>query len=159
ARLANFDQVASALQSSSAGELAARCQRLADRAGALAGEMDFKLLYNEQRHLFSIGYSVALNRLDNTHYDLLASEACLTSFLGIARGAPPKRHWFPLGRPLTRAAGSVALLSWGGTMFEYLMPRLFLRSYSGTLLDESCLSAVDRQIEYGRQHRVPWGIS
>jgi cyclic beta-1,2-glucan synthetase len=155
----NGDKLASALRSSTAGELLLRCQNIADRASALAGEMDFKLLYNEQRNLFSIGYNVAHSRQDNAHYDLLASEACLTSFLAIARGDAPKRHWFHLGRPLTRAAGSIALLSWGGTMFEYLMPRLFLRSYSGTLLDESCQSAVDRQIEYGRQHRVPWGIS
>jgi cellobiose phosphorylase len=153
------DGVAAANHNSVAPELAARCQHIADRAAAICAEMDFKLLYNEQRHLFSVGYNVDHSRLDNAHYDLLASEACLTSFLAIARGDAPKRHWFHLGRPLTRAGGSIALLSWGGTMFEYLMPRLFLRGYSGTLLDESCQSAVDRQIEYGRQHRVPWGIS
>ncbi len=147
------------VQDSTAAGLLFRCQRLADRASALAGEMDFKILYNEPRRLFSIGYNLALNRLDNAHYDLLASEACLTSFLAVARGEVPKRHWFHLGRPLTPAAGSLALLSWGGSMFEYLMPRLLLRSYSGTLMDESCRAAVDRHIAYGREHRVPWGIS
>jgi cyclic beta-1,2-glucan synthetase len=153
------EQVADALKSPTVPELAARCRELAARASNFAADMDFKLLYNEQRHLFSIGYNVPHNRLDNAHYDLLASEAALTSFLSIARGDVPKQHWFHLGRPLTRAGGSVALLSWGGTMFEYLMPRLFLRSYAGTLLEVSCRAAVDRQIEYGREHRIPWGVS
>jgi cyclic beta-1,2-glucan synthetase len=152
--------LSSMLQNGSAGSaLLNRCQRLADRAAALAGDMDFKMLYNELRHLFSIGYNLTTNRLDNTHYDLLASEACLTSFLAIARGDAPKRHWFHLGRPLTRVGGGVALLSWGGTMFEYLMPRLFLRAFPESLLDESSRSAVRRQIEYGRERQVPWGIS
>jgi cyclic beta-1,2-glucan synthetase len=142
-----------------APEVLGRCHRLADRAGSLASEMEFRILYNEQRYLFSIGFNPTLNRLDNAHYDLLASEACLTSFLAIARGQVPKRHWFQLGRMLTRAGTGVALLSWGGTMFEYLMPRLLLQSYRGTLLDESYRSVVARQIEYGRQRGVPWGIS
>src|SRR5262249_9456044 len=90
---------------------------------------------------------------------LLASEACLTSFLAVARGDAPQRHWFQLGRPLARVPGGVTLVSWGGTMFEYLMPRLLLRDYPGTLLDESRRGAVARQIEYGRQARVPWGVS
>src|SRR6202007_1556785 len=140
-----------ALSASTAPELLSRCHRLADRAGSLAGEMEFRILYNEQRYLFSIGFNIALNRLDNAHYDLLASEACLTSFLAIARGEVPKRHWFQLGRMLTRAGSGGALGSWGGTMFEYLMPRLLLEAYRGTLLDESYRSVVARQIEYGRQ--------
>jgi len=144
---------------SAAGTWLERSQSLAERAQALAHEMDFKLLYNEQRNLFSIGYNLSLNRHDNAHYDLLASEASLTSFLAIARGDVLKRHWFHLGRPLTTAGGGIVLLSWGGTMFEYLMPRLFFRSFAGTLLDESWRSAVRRQIEYGKQRHVPWGIS
>ncbi len=148
-----------AVQESSAFDLQARCQALADRATALAGAMDFRILYNQQRYLFSIGYNLNAGRLDNAHYDLLASEACLTSFLAVARGDVPRRHWFQLGRLLTRAGGGIALLSWGGTMFEYLMPRLLFRPYAGTLLDESRHAAVARQIEYGRQERVPWGIS
>jgi cyclic beta-1,2-glucan synthetase len=151
--------LAGALEKSSAADLLARCQALADRAGALGAVMDFKILYNRQRHLFSIGFNLAVNRLDNAHYDLLASEACLASFLAIARGDVPRRHWFQLGRLLTGAGGGVALLSWGGTMFEYLMPRLVFCDYPGTLLDVSYRAAVDRQIEYGRQNRVPWGIS
>jgi cyclic beta-1,2-glucan synthetase len=148
-----------AVERGGSADLLARCQRLADRAAALAGDMNFRILYNEQRQLFSVGFNLSLNRLDNAHYDLLASEACLTSFLAIARGDIPKRHWFHLARPLTRTGGHLVLLSWGGTMFEYLMPRLWTQSYRGTLLDESRRSAVDRQIQYGREHRVPWGIS
>ena len=142
-----------------AGQLQSRCRRLAQRAHALARDMDFKILYNEGRHLFSIGYNHSLGKLDNAHYDLLASEARLTSYLAIARGDVPKRHWFQLGRPLTRAAGAVALQSWGGTMFEYLMPRLLLRSFPATLLDESDRAAVACQVQYGRKAHVPWGIS
>jgi cyclic beta-1,2-glucan synthetase len=152
--------LADAVRKSTAPALRVRLERLAARADGFAGEMDFKFLYNAQRHLFSIGFNRAAGRLDQSHYDLLASEASLTSFLAIARGDVPKRHWFQLGRQLTRGpAGTVALLSWGGTMFEYLMPRLLLRNYPGTLLDESARGAVGRQIEYGRQMRVPWGIS
>ncbi len=147
------------LEAAGSAALAARLEGLADRAGALAAGMDFKFLYNAQRHLFAIGFNRAHGKLDNAHYDLLASESCLTSFLAIARGDVPRRHWFQLGRPLTRAGGGIALLSWGGTMFEYLMPRLLLPYVRGTLLDESARAAVDRHIEYGRQCRVPWGIS
>src|SRR5262249_22551207 len=110
-------------------------------------------------HLFSTGYNLSVGRLDNSHYDLLASEARLASFLAIARGHADKKHWFQLGRPLTKAGGTIVLLSWGGTMFEYLMPQLLLRDYAGSILDESCQGAVERQIEYGRQCRTPWGIS
>jgi cyclic beta-1,2-glucan synthetase len=136
-----------------------RLEALAERAGRLGAGMNFRALYNRQRHLFTIGYNRAQGRPDNAHYDLLASEASLTSFLAIARGDVPRRHWFQLGRQLTRAGRGVALLSWGGTMFEYLMPRLLLPSYRGTLTDESTRAAVDRQIEYGRRRRVPWGVS
>ena len=89
----------------------------------------------------------------------MASECCLTSYLAVARGEAPRRHWFQLGRPFIRAAGRIGLISWGGTMFEYLMPRLMLRSLPGTLLAEACRTAVARQIEYGQQLGLPWGIS
>lgn len=136
-----------------------RCQKLAARADRFASEMDFHFLYNQRRHLFAVGFNVTLGRSDNAHYDLLASEASLTSLLAIARGEATQKHWFQLGRPLTRFAHELVLVSWGGTMFEYLMPRLLVRAYAGTLLDQSQRAAVDRQIEYGRQRRVPWGIS
>ncbi|HEY7426013.1 MAG TPA: glucoamylase family protein, partial [Gemmataceae bacterium] len=148
-----------AVQRSSAPRVLERCADLATRAEKMAGAMDFRFLYKPDRHLFAIGYNVAQGRLDSACYDLLASEARLASFLAIARGDVPRRHWFRLGRAVVRAAEQLCLVSWGGTMFEYLMPQLFLRRYPGTLLDESCVASVDEQIAYGRKRRVPWGIS
>ena len=142
-----------------AAELVRRLNELADTARRLADEMDFGLLYNPTRHLFAVGYHVPRESLDQAHYDLLASEACMTSFLAVARGCAPRKHWFTLGRPFLQAAGRTGLLSWGGTMFEYLMPRLFLPAPEGTLLDAAWHTAVARQIEYGKQTRVPWGVS
>jgi cyclic beta-1,2-glucan synthetase len=150
---------AEACRSSTAREIRTFAEQLADRADRIAVGMDFQFLYNESRHLFSIGLNLQLGRLDNSHYDLLASESALTSFLCIARGDAHRRHWFQLGRPVTPVDGSLALVSWGGTMFEYLMPRLYLRTFPQTLLDESRHSAVERQIEFGRSRGVPWGIS
>ena len=98
-------------------------------------------------------------RLDTSSYDLLASEARLASYVAIASGQLPFDHWFALGRRLTTAHGRQVLLSWSGSMFEYLMPRLVMPDFAGTLLDQTCIGAVARQIEYGRQRRVPWGIS
>ena len=151
--------MAEAVGDSTASALQGRWRSLAERAEAFASQMDFKILYSEDRHLFAVGYNLSAGRLDSSHYDLLASESCLTSFLAVARGDVPKRHWFQLGRPLTRAAGRITLLSWGGTMFEYLMPRLMLPGLPETLLDESRRGAVARQIEYGRQCGTPWGVS
>jgi cyclic beta-1,2-glucan synthetase len=144
---------------SAAGQLLSRSRKLAQRAHTLAEAMDFRFLYKPDRHLFAIGYNHGNGRLDTPSYDLLASESCLASFLAIARGDVPPRHWFQLGRLLTRVDHRLCLISWGGTMFEYLMPPLLLRYYAGTLLDESRHSAVNRQIDYGRQMGVPWGIS
>ena len=152
-------QLREAVQASSAPALLDRCRRLATRSDQVGRAMDFRFLYKADRHLFAIGYHVAAERLDAPCYDLLASEARLASFLAIARGAAPRRHWFHLGRPLTRVVGRFCLLSWGGTMFEYLMPQLLLRSYAGTITAESAQASVDRQREYGRQRGVPWGIS
>jgi len=143
----------------SEGELAA----LARRATAMAAAMRFDFLYDRRRRIFSIGYRLAdangPGRLDGSFYDLLASEARLASFLAIAKGDVPQHHWFHLGRLATNVDGHATLLSWGGTMFEYLMPQLLLRSYPGTLLDQSCRASVRRQVEYGKDRRVPWGIS
>jgi cyclic beta-1,2-glucan synthetase len=146
-------------RSSEAGRLLERCRRLAARAETMAAAMDFRFLYKPDRHLFAIGYNVAQGRLDQACYDLLASEARLASFLAIARGEVPRRHWFHLGRAVVRADSQLCLVSWGGTMFEYLMPQLFLRRYTGTLLEESCEAAIAEQMVYARQRRVPWGIS
>ena len=140
-------------------ELLDRIRRLVDRADALATAMDFRPLYRPERHLFAIGFNVAQDRLDSACYDLLTSEACLTSYLAVARGEAPRRHWFQLGRHFIRAAARLGLISWGGTMFEYVMPRLFLRSLPGTVLTEAARTAVARQIEYGKSLGLPWGIS
>ncbi len=121
--------------------------------------MDFGLLYNASRELFSIGYNVSERRLDASFYDLLASEARLASFIVIAQGTFGQSHWFALGRLLTSAGSVPALLSWSGSMFEYLMPLLVMPNYENTLLDRTYHAVVRRQIEYGRQRRVPWGIS
>ncbi len=132
-------------------DLAARCRDLAD--------IDYELLYDRGRHLLSIGYNVGDHRLDASSYDLLASEARLASFVAIADGKLPQEHWFRLGRLLTRCAGRTALLSWSGSMFEYLMPLLIMPSYDRTLLAETYEAVVARQIAYGRERGVPWGFS
>ncbi|MGE0756042.1 MAG: glucoamylase family protein [Pirellulaceae bacterium] len=136
-----------------------RCRRLIALCQSLATGMDFRFLFNPQRRLFAIGYNVEDERLDRSHYDLLCSEARLASYLAIAKGDVEARHWFQLSRSMTRIGGQFALLSWGGTMFEYLMPALFHKPYERSLLTESCQAAVARQREYGEQLGVPWGIS
>jgi cyclic beta-1,2-glucan synthetase len=151
--------VVAAVRSSKAAEWRDRLHTLAGRAETLAASMDFRPLYRPDRNLFAIGFNLTQGKLDNACYDLLASESCLTSYLAVARGEAPRRHWFHLGRNFIRAAGRIGLISWGGTMFEYLMPRLLLRSLPGTLLDGACRTAVARQIEYGRQLGLPWGVS
>ncbi|GLQ91048.1 cyclic beta 1-2 glucan synthetase [Dyella flagellata] len=132
--------------------------RLASNISELA-VMDFRFLFDPRKKLLSIGYNVDERRLDASCYDLLASEARLASYLAIAQGQLPQDSWFALGRLLTTAGGKPVLLSWSGSMFEYLMPMLVMPSYQGTLLDQTCRAAVRRQIEYGRQTGVPWGVS
>src|SRR5439155_4883145 len=122
-------------------------------------EMDFTFLYDQSRDLFSIGFNVSHHRMDSGYYDLLASEARLTSFLTIALGQLKQPHWFALGRLLTAQGGMPALISWSGSMFEYLMPLLIMPTYDNTLLDASYKAAVARQIEYGHHRGVPWGFS
>lgn len=135
-----------------------RIETLIDRCRTLA-EMDFEFLYDTERGLLTIGYDISERRRDPACYDLLASEARLASFLLIAQGQVPQKHWFALGRLLTSHNGNISLISWSGSMFEYLMPQLLMPSYAGTLLEQTCKAAVARQIEYGRQRAVPWGIS
>lgn len=136
-----------------------RLSRLAQKCEQFFEEMDFAFLLDPERKVFTIGYNVSDLRADNSYYDLLASEARLASFVAIAKGDVPQEHWFRLGRQLTSVDGGRALISWTGTMFEYLMPLLVMRPYEGTLLDETYGTVVNRQIEYGRERGVPWGIS
>ena len=138
---------------------ARRREEAAAAALALADGMDFTFLFDASRQLFAIGYRVADGALDEGRYDLLASEARLTSFLCVARGEVPPVHWFRLGRPMTPVELGSALVSWSGSMFEYLMPALVMRAPEGSLLDQSCRLVVKRQIAYGASHGVPWGIS
>src|SRR5205814_6427391 len=121
--------------------------------------MDFSFLFDKTRDLFAIGYNVSDQRRDNSFYDLLASEARLASYLMIAQGQLGQEHWFALGRMLTSTGGATTLLSWSGSMFEYLMPLLVMPTYENTLLDQTYKAAVKRQIKYGRERGVPWGIS
>ncbi|MBC7933664.1 MAG: hypothetical protein H7Z38_24145, partial [Rubrivivax sp.] len=134
------------------GELAQTCQRIFD-------EMEFDFLLDPERKVFRIGYNVTAARADNSYYDLLASESRLASFVAIAKGDVSQEHWFRLGRGLTPVDGSRALISWTATMFEYLMPLLVMRDYDRTLLHQTYRAVVGRQIEYGEERRVPWGIS
>jgi cyclic beta-1,2-glucan synthetase len=142
---------------------ASECEALAARASALAEQMQFDFLYDRRKRVFAIGYRLAdadgPGRPDGSFYDLLASEARLASFVAISKGDVPQHHWFHLGRPVTNVGGRATLVSWGGTMFEYLMPLLLMRTFPGTLLDQSCVAAVRRQRDYARQRGVPWGIS
>jgi cellobiose phosphorylase len=133
-------------------------ERLAGQCEELA-RMEYGFLYDRSRHLLAIGYNVGEDRADPSYYDLLASEARFTSFVAIAQGRLPQEHWFALGRLLTSAGGQSVLLSWSGSMFEYLMPLLVMPTYEGTLLDQTCRRTVERQIAYGKLRGVPWGIS
>ncbi len=142
-----------------AGETLAMAEQLMTDTDNLASAMDMRFLYDSKRKLFTIGYNVSTNRLDGSSYDLLASESRLGSFVAIARGDVPLEHWFTLGRPYGAVGRQRVLLSWTGTMFEYLMPLLFHRSYPHSLLDKAAENAVAIQITYGHTHRVPWGIS
>ncbi len=121
--------------------------------------MDYQFLYDPNRHLLAIGYNVDDFRRDASFYDLLASEARLCNFIAIAQGQLPQESWFALGRLRTSTEGEPTLVSWSGSMFEYLMPLLVMPNYENSLLDQTCRAAVARQIAYGRQRGLPWGIS
>ena len=121
--------------------------------------MEYGFLYDRERRLLAIGYNVDQFRRDASFYDLLASEARLCSFVAIAQGQLPQESWFALGRLRTSTGGEPILLSWSGSMFEYLMPLLVMPTYENTLLDQTYRASVRRQIAYGKQRGVPWGIS
>ncbi len=134
-----------------AQNLAQKCDEMAD--------MEWDFLYNKSSKLLTIGYNVQDQRMDSSSYDLLASEARLCTFICIAQGKLPEESWFALGRLLTNVNGNSILLSWSGSMFEYLMPLLVMPTYENTLLDQTCKAAVEWQISYGKQVNLPWGIS
>jgi cyclic beta-1,2-glucan synthetase len=139
--------------------LTQRVEALAARATRMFSAMEFGFLYDQNRQLLSIGFRGADQTLDGNFYDMLASEARLASFIAIAKGDIPAKHWFRLGRTLTPLPGGSALISWSGSMFEYLMPSLVMRAPAGSLLAETNRLIVRRQESYGNELGVPWGIS
>ncbi len=142
-----------------AGEMMGKCDDIIDRSRGIADQMKMGFLFDPQRKLFSIGYSVDERRLDSSFYDLLASECRLASFCAVARGDVPAEHWLALGRRFGQTPVGPALMSWSGTMFEYLMPMLFQKPFENSLLANAERVAVAAQIAYGARRRVPWGIS
>ena len=131
--------------------LAVQCEELSD--------MEWDFLFDNSSKLLTIGYNVLEHKMDASFYDLLASEARLCTFLGIAQGKLSEESWFALGRLLTNVDGEPILLSWSGSMFEYLMPLLVMPTYENTLLDQTYRSVVEWQINYGKRSGMPWGIS
>ncbi len=120
---------------------------------------DFSILYDSKKHLFSIGFDVEQNKLTNSYYDLLASEARQASLVAIAKKDVNPKHWSALSRTLTSLNKYKGLISWSGTAFEYLMPNINIRQYEGSLLDESCRFLIMSQMEYAKKLGIPWGIS
>ena len=142
-----------------AGNLALRLAAIESTARSMAVAMEFGFLLDRERRLLSIGYRPAEGTLDPNCYDLLASEARLASFVAIAKNDVPAQHWFRLGRAVTPLRGGAALISWSGSMFEYLMPSLVLRAPAGSLLDQTNRLIVRRQVSYGAELGIPWGMS
>jgi len=132
-------------------QLAEQCEEFSD--------VEYDFLYERSTKLLRIGYNVDEQRKDNSYYDLLASEARLGIFVAISQGKLPQESWFALGRLLTNSGGEPILLSWSGSMFEYLMPQLIMPTYENTLLYQTTIATVNRQIDYAEQHNVPWGMS
>ncbi len=143
----------------SVGRLAIELRDLVDLSDRWVSEMDFRFLYDDSRHLFRIGYNVTTGSPDPHYYDLLASEARLTGFVAIAKGDAPVRHWLHLGRPFRRSGGATVLMSWGATLFEYLMPSLFMSTPPDTLMRRACRSAITMHREFAGRLHIPWGIS
>jgi cyclic beta-1,2-glucan synthetase len=157
----NIDVLVSALEKSEHATrlLLHRLSTLSETSHAMFSAMEFGFLFDTDRQLLSIGYRGLDGSLDSNYYDLLASEARLASFVAIAKGDVPARHWFRLGRTLTPINGGSGLISWSGSMFEYLMPSLVMRAPSGSLLAQTNRLIVRRQIEYGDELDIPWGMS
>lgn len=156
-----FEQLESSIIKSAdaASKLIQRCKTLIKQIEKMVYDMDFKVLYDEKKELFSIGYNRGEEQLTNSYYDLFASEARHTSFIAIAKGDIPQKHWFKLGRPLTMVGNMRSLVSWSGTMFEYLMPLLVMKVHYNTLLSETYTSVIKAQKLYGETRSIPWGMS
>lgn len=138
---------------------ASRLEKIAAAADVLVKEMEFSFLYDSPKRLLSIGYDVEHGCLMNYHYDLFASEARTAAFAAVAKGEIPQESWFRLRRPYASFKNIPVVLSWTGTMFEYLLPALWMKSYSNTMPERSARGAVRAQQKFTRKTRVPWGIS
>ncbi|MBI6873201.1 GH36-type glycosyl hydrolase domain-containing protein [Clostridium aciditolerans] len=156
-----FNEIEQSLESSKKeiNNLLYKVKDLKQKLDSMADNTEFRMLYNKKRQLFSIGYDVEKDRLDNCFYDLLASEARQASFVSIAKGDIEQEHWFKLGRSITSMGKSKGLVSWSGTMFEYFMPLIIMKSYPNTLLGETYKAVIKGQKKYGKERGVPWGIS
>jgi cyclic beta-1,2-glucan synthetase len=156
-----LDQLATEYQEAQAAatDTVRRLQDLSADASGFGAGINMRFLYDTTRSLFGIGYAVGGPLEFTSHYDLLASECRLASLVAIAKGDVPAEHWRALSRPLVSAARGQVLLSWSGSMFEFLMPLLFTRTLANSLLDHACRKAVQLQIDYGREKNVPWGAS
>jgi len=135
------------------------CKGLIERINKLIDDVNFSVLYDKKRQLFYIGYDIEKSRFSKSYYDLLASESRQASFIAIARGEVEKKHWFKLSRRLTMVGEYRGLVSWTGTMFEYLMPLLLMANYKNTLLDETYRFVAYAQKRYGKRYNIPWGVS
>ncbi|PQJ09144.1 cyclic beta 1-2 glucan synthetase [Flavipsychrobacter stenotrophus] len=158
ASLANFDRAAIENAIATAEKRLREVDNLIEECEIYA-DIEFEFLYDRTKHLVAIGYNVEDNKRDESYYDLLASEARLANFVAIAQDKLPQDSWFALGRSVTNTGGGVMLLSWSGSMFEYLMPLLVMPTYGQTLLDQTYRSVIERQIAYGQKRDIPWGIS
>ncbi len=139
--------------------MVSRVKTLSNQIDCILANVDFHFLFNEKRMLFHIGYHVSSHTPDDGCYDLMASESALTSFLAIAMGKVPLKHWYKLGRPLTIVKGIPCFVSWSGTMFEYLMPNLVFKEYEGSVYAQTSRAAVLQQMQYAKEAAIPWGIS
>jgi cyclic beta-1,2-glucan synthetase len=160
-KIARINETIDTLERSAeaARTLVRRLLAVAHLTKELFDAMQFGFLFDPARKVFSIGYRVTDGSLDPGEYDLLASEARLASFIAIAKGEVPVSHWFRLGRPMTPVALGSVLVSWSGSMFEYLMPALVMHSPPGSLLDQTYHLVVRRHMSYGAERGAPWGIS
>ncbi|MVA79985.1 protein ndvB [Agrobacterium vitis] len=149
----------SAFDLSNIEPLRQRLAGLRDRSRDLAFSMDFAFLFRKERRLLSIGYRVETMELDEACYDLLASEARLTSLFAIAKGDLPTEHWYKLGRQVVPIGSRAALVSWSGSMFEYLMPPLVMQERQGGILNQTNNLIVKEQMNHGKRLNIPWGIS
>ncbi|CCJ33635.1 GH36-type glycosyl hydrolase domain-containing protein [Caloramator australicus] len=140
-------------------ELINFAKNIISRIETIIENTNFSLLYDEKRDLFSIGFNVEENKLTNSYYDLLASESRLASYIAVAKREVPVTHWFRLGRNLVKINGYRSLVSWTGTMFEYFMPPIIMKTFDNTLLSETYYTAIKAQIKYGLSRKVPWGTS